>query len=134
MRWRSVLAITAIGLLACVATGAFAQATVAPAAVAVRSCGTVTYTDMTVRLKVRGRASCPGARRVALRYADKVDGGDGCPPEGGNTCPLRVGSFRCTTPTAGSLPLVLSCSSRRLEARIKGYSVDEEAGGSTALR
>ncbi len=92
----------------------------------VRACGTVAYTDMTVELKVRGRASCRGARRVARLYEDKAAEGEGCPPEGGNTCPLRIGSFRCRAPTAASLPLVLSCSSRRLEARIKGYKVEPD--------
>jgi hypothetical protein len=104
-----------------------APSTESQAATAVRSCGTVTYTGMTVRLKVRGRASCRGARRVALRYVQKVDGGEGCLPDTGNTCPLTVRSFRCTTPTAGALPLVLSCSSRRLNARIKGYTVERSA-------
>lgn len=124
---RRVLAFALVAALAAVPLGTAASGgDAAVAAEPVRSCGTVTYTQMTVRIKVRGRASCPGARRVALRYADKVDGGDGCPPDGGNTCPLRVGSFRCTTPTAGSHPLVLRCSSRRLEARIKGYEVEAD--------
>jgi hypothetical protein len=128
MGGRVMFSIAVIGAVASMSLGEAAQGAESQAAVAARSCGTVTYTGMTVRLKVRGAARCSGARRVALRYADKVDGGDGCPTDGGNTCPLPVGSFRCTTPTAGLHPLVLSCRSRRLKARIKGYEV--EAGDS----
>ncbi len=123
MRGWVILAVAMLGALAGTPLGGLAFAQKSGAAVAVRSCGTLTYGDMKVRLKVRGRLSCASARRVARRYANKVDGGAGCSVEGGNTCPLAVGGFRCTTPTAGSLPLVLSCSSRRLKARIKGYEV-----------
>src|SRR5919202_1855805 len=121
MGGRLSIAVAVACVLACASRAGLAAA---GSSSPVRSCGTVEYTDMTVRVKVRGRASCRGARRVALEYADTAAGGEGCPADGGNTCPLRIGSFRCSAPTAGSLPLVLSCSSRRLNARIKGYKVD----------
>ena len=81
-----------------------------------RTCGVVRG----ARLHVAGRVSCGVARRIARRYGRKAARGRGCPPSG-NTCPLRIRSFRCATPTSGYRSLVLSCSSSRLGARIRGY-------------
>lgn len=89
-------------------------------ALSARSCGDVRLSGQATRLRASG-VSCRGARRVARAYDRKRDRGRGCLPDTGNTCPLRVGSFRCTTPSRGSAPLVLTCSSRKLGARIRGY-------------
>lgn len=84
------------------------------------SCGDIRLSGQEMRLRVGG-VSCTGARGIARAYDRKRDRGKGCSPDTGNTCPLRVGSFRCTTPSAGFAPLALSCGSRNLGARIRGY-------------
>lgn len=95
-------------------------ASASPSALSARSCGDIQLSGQDIRLRVGG-VSCAGARRIARAYDRKRDRGRGCMPNTGNTCLLRVRSFRCTTPSAGSLPLALSCGSRRLGARIRGY-------------
>lgn len=96
------------------------------AAAKARNCGRVQMTtydggSRSIRLRVRGRISCRGARRVSRRYDRRSAGGRGCTEAGGNACHKRIGSFDCLSPTAGSAPVVLDCSSRKLRARIKGY-------------
>ena len=47
-------------------------------------------------------AACSEAQEVARGYARSADGGGGCDPAGGNTCPLEVAGWRCLTPTSAA--------------------------------
>src|SRR4051812_19121559 len=69
-----------------------------------RKCGTIQGISFRgtfrVGLLARGRVSCRLARHVAIRYERRANGGKGCSQNGGNTCPKKIGSFVCRTPTA----------------------------------